>query len=285
MANIMLSFPGRSDSATLSGGSWETSLPLANLQNRLLSKFARSVNADTSNTTFDVDLATAKNVRTVSLANHNLTLDGTYRIRGSDDPTFATSEVDTGFISAWPALYSTLSLDWESANWWSGQVLQEDIAGFAWNLIHIFDSNVFVRYWRFEFDDTTNGDGYIQMGRLFMAPVFQPAVNMQYGQSISFETKTAIEENPQGVEFFDFRTPYRVARFRLEFMTTDEAMSSVFNMHRQLGIDKEVLYIFDPDDTFHKVNRSFLGRLRELSPIEQPYVELHGASFEIKELL
>jgi len=285
MANVMLSFPGRSDSGLLSCGSWETSLPLENLQNRLLSKFARSTDASTTSTTFDIDLSPAQNIRTISLANHNLTLDGTYRIRGSSDPTFATSDIDTGILSAWPALYSTLSLEWESDNWWSGQVLQEDIEGFAWNLIHILDANAFLRYWRFEFDDTTNPDGYVQMGRLFMAPVFQPAVNMQYGQSISFETRTVIEENPQGVEFFDFRTPYRVARFRLEFMSTDEAMSNVFNMQRLLGVDKELLYIFDPEDTFHKVNRSFLGRLRELSPIEQPYVELHGTSFEIKELL
>ena len=285
MANVMLSFPQRADEATLSGGAWAAGLPLNNLKDRLIGKVARTTDALAASSTFDAALTKARSIRTLSLINNNLSLGATYRLRGSDDPTFATSITDTGTLPVWPALYVTLALEWEADNWWSGEMLAEDIEGYTWNLIHVFATNVVARYWRIELTDTANAAGYVQAGRLFMAPAFQPLQNMSYGASTNYETRTAIEEAPSGVEYFDRRNGFRVARFNLDWQTEDEAMVNSFEMQRILGIDKELLYIFDPDNLTHKIRKSFLGRLRTLNAIEQPYFDTLKSSYEIKELL
>lgn len=199
--------------------------------------------------------------------------------------SWQTYDYDSGVLSVWPAIYTTLELEWEDDNWWTGQLSDADLAGYTWNLIHIFPENMLMKQYKIELFDAENTDGYIEIGRLFMSPAYQPTRNMEYGESIGYETNTRIAAAPSGTEYFDAQNSYRVARFRLGFIDTNEAMTNIFEMQRILGNDGEVLYIFDPDDTNHKLRRSFLGRLRELSPIEQPYLEKHQSAFEIKELL
>ena len=81
MAKLQLSVANAADGATLSGGLWLGTAPLANLQQRLLSKVARSVDLLATSTRLDIDLGNARAiVRLVALARHNLTTAATYRI-------------------------------------------------------------------------------------------------------------------------------------------------------------------------------------------------------------
>ena len=74
MAKLQLSLTNVADAATLSGGLWLGTAPLANLQQKLLSKVARSVDLLAASTRLDVDLGNASTiVRFVALARHNLT--------------------------------------------------------------------------------------------------------------------------------------------------------------------------------------------------------------------
>jgi hypothetical protein len=62
-------------------------------------------------------------------------------------------------------------------------------------------------------------------------------------------------------------------------------MFRAFDIQRVASIHKEVLFVWDPADTKHLIRRSFLGRLQELSPLEQPYYDAHQTAFTVKELL
>lgn len=73
--NIILSYPNRATAATITGGSWSASLPAQNVANKEMWKVARSTNATLANTKFTADLGSAKQVRCVALANHNLSAD------------------------------------------------------------------------------------------------------------------------------------------------------------------------------------------------------------------
>jgi hypothetical protein len=142
-----------------------------------------------------------------------------------------------------------------------------------------------VQYWRIELNDTTNLAGYVQAGRLFIGPAWQPTNNMSYSNSLAWETKTVVDEAISGAEYFDVRLPYRVAKVSFDWMATDEAMTNAFEITRRAGIDQEVMYIHDPDDTVHALRRRFLSRMRTLNPIENPYFNQNKQAFEFKELL
>ncbi len=285
MANCIIAFPNRFDEAALSSGSWTAALPLANLQNRILAKLARSTDAANASTKFDTALTKSRAVKVVAVINHNLSAAALFRIRGADVSNFSVLLYDSGWIAAWPALYATLSLEWEDDNWWDGKMLDEDKTGYTWSLIHILPAATIARYWRIEFDDTTNAAGYVQAGRVFTAGQWQPVVNMSYGLSLGWETDTKTDKALGGAEYFDPRKAWRVARFNLDWMSIDEALGRAFEIDRRAGIDQEVLYIFDPADTVHMIRRAFIGRLRQLSPIEYPYLNTMRKAYEIKELI
>lgn len=285
MANTIIAWNNRIDGATLSGGSWTATLPLANLKNRTLGKVARTADAATASTKFDIDLGVPRFTRLVALVSHNISLAGLVRLRGSDDAAFATSVYDSGWGDAWPVVYPLGSFVWGDPRTWTGKYTADEIAGYTLTLPMLVPAATMARYWRVEIDDTTNAVGYLQIGRVMIADGWQPTHNMSYGASHAWETDTAVQRAKSGAEYFDRRAPRRVARFNIDWMNEDEAFANAFEIQRQMGIDKEVFYLFNPDDTVHLLRRAFLGRLRQLSPIEYPYYQTNKTAFEIQELL
>ncbi|MFC7515101.1 hypothetical protein ACFQUU_08805 [Herbaspirillum sp. GCM10030257] len=284
----MIGFPNRADSAALSGGGWVATLPITNIKDRTLGKVARSTNLLPANTQFDIDQGTAVNTRALAFVNHNFSLDAKYRIRGTNDPggSYAPGALayDSGWSDVWPEVYPYGTKEWEEDSFWSGKYTPEEIEGYTRTLVHLLPINLAVRRWHIEIDDQTNPAGYAEFGRLFIGPVWQPVNNMSRNGSVGWETKTQVQDLYSGGEVFDARKPFRVARFSLNWMDEDEGLAIAFELLRRAGIDKEVLWIHDPDDTVHAIRRRFIGRLRELSPIENPYHNVNSTSFQIKEI-
>lgn len=141
------------------------------------------------------------------------------------------------------------------------------------------------RYWRIDIDDDTNTDGYIELGRVFMGSLWQPGINMVYGASLHYEPRDQVSETRSGAEYFDELNGYRVARFRLQAATEGEAVLTLMRMQRQLGSSGELFFVWDDDDTTYAPERTFLGRMRALSPITAARWSEFEAEFDIKELL
>lgn len=285
MANIMLGFPNRIDSATLSNGAFAPTLPLTNLQQRLIGVVARTVDATLASTKFDINLGTIQKIRVLNLTDHNLSLRASYRVTAATDSTFTTLLYDSAWPMVWPEVYPYGTLEWEDDNFWEGGYTLEEISGYTTSFTHILPTNIRAQYWRIEINDTLNPDGYVQIGRPFIGPAWQPINNMSYGNSLAWETKTVVDEAISGAEYFDHRVPYRVARISIDWMSQDEAFAQAFELMRRAGTDQEILYIHDPDDTVHALRRRFLSRIRTLNPIENPYYNINKQAFELKELL
>jgi hypothetical protein len=193
---------------------------------------------------------------------------------------------DSNWQDVWPSVYPYESLEWESDNYWSGQYTEEEISGYTTALVHILPSLKVARYWRIEFDDTSNSDGYVQCGRVFIGPTWEPEENVANGAAqLGWETKTDVQEALGGAEYFQRRTPFRVSRFTMDILSESEALANAFEIQRRAGVDQEVLWIHDSADTVHQLRRRFLGRLRQLSPIEYPYGNLNKTAWEVKELI
>ncbi len=285
MRNVMLGFPNLIDLTTLYGGGWQATLPLTNLQTTELGAVARSVDCQASSTTFDVAMDRGRKVLAFALVNHNLSLDATVRLQGSNVADFSAVEVDSGEVEVWPVVYPIETVDFEDEEWWSGKYTEAQRAGYTWTFVLILDANAVFDYWRVAINDPDNANGFVEVGRVFLGPAWQPSVNFIYGDQLGWTTDTKSLRARSGADYFDRRTPRRSRAFRIEDLPTDEAFANAFELMRQAGIDQEILYIEDPDDTVHALRRRFLGRFATLSPIEHPYFEHRAANFSIEERL
>ncbi len=285
-ANITLGWNNRTDSGTLSGGSWLASLPLTNLQNRQVQKVARSTNAATASTQFTIDLGQARNIGVIALVVHNISVSGKVRITASDTAGFTATYYTSGWIDAWPTgMIPQALLEWEEDNFWLGTLSANARAGYQSPFIHLLPTAQNLQYWKVELDDTTNADGYVQIGRLFMSSVWTPSVNYAYGAGLGYTDPTAVDTSLSGAEFFDVRSRYRVFTFELQYILASEAYAYALELQRLSGNSGEVLVVPDNTDTVNQPYRSFVGRLLQMGEITQPEPSTFSTRFQVKELL
>jgi hypothetical protein len=285
---VTIAFPNRADEVSLfSLASWETNLPLTNIQNRVLAIKARS--QDLNNIGFDGTFPQSRPVSAVALAAHNLSTDAQWRVRLYSDRTdVGTTDnllYDSGFVAVWPAVYTQAELEWEDPNFWTGQPSDEERAQFTALATMFIDPYQVCEAFTIDIEDDNNEDGYVEIGRLFIGKAFQPAIGAAYGAETSFQVNTQIEEAQDGTDYFDEERPKRTAVFRLENMFVDEAYGPVNNMSRQLGISGELLFAYQLTQDPQFFARTFLGRLEQINPIVYPYYARFNTSIQIKEIL
>lgn len=275
MGNCLFCYPDQllgsaSTTTTLSGGSWQGSLPLANLKNRLTTKVARSTDALAASTQFDVDLGAARNLRLLALLHSNLTIAASVRFRICADAGYAQLLYDTGVIPVpWRDLAAETLEGWRPDLWLA---LPDDITA---------------RYVRVTILDQANPAGYVELGRCLMMPAWQPAVNLGYGNPIHYDhSATTMEQSLGGVRFAGRRRPQRVQALELPYLEAGEAHQSVLEMQRRLGRDGELFFVRDPDeeDVFAR-QKSFLATMEDLSPLESPYFNNYATSFQLREVM
>lgn len=289
MANCIIAFPNYVDatyySVAFSGGSWQAAMPLTNLRDRLLVKVARSTNDDLASTIVIVDLGAPRDVRVIAIPSHNMSRDALIRVRGASDSGFSNVLLDTGWQDVWRVIYPFGSLPFGHPSFWDGKITEEDRQGYPMPFVYVASSTVNARYWKFEINDTSNADGYVELSRLFLAPGWQPDVNMAYGNQLGWETETLVEGSLGGARFYDGRNSRRVWKFSINNLTVDDALSWPFEIQRKQGIDGQVFFVFDPEDTTHLHRRAFLATIRQLSPLEFPYHNRNNAAFELEEVI
>ncbi len=283
MANIIVGFNNLANNCTLSGGSWQGTLPLDNLKDRRLYKIARSTNDNTANTQFTVDFGGESLVKIFSLIKHNFSLEATARLTASNDVGFGTLLYDRGTSSVWP-VSDSLTLAWEENNWWSGLPTDEQINMFQGITLWVIP-NVMARYWKVEIVDTNNPDGFVDIGRLFVSKGFSPLVNASYGLNFSVIDKSEIEESLGGTEHYDEKAKVRAVDFNLDSLDQDEAFGLWYRLLLGQGNTGEVLFVYDYDDSEYSLDRSFLGRLDKINPLATPYFNNWQSGATIKEVI
>jgi hypothetical protein len=291
MARCLFLYPNLSDQrrgatpgATLTGGNWV--LPLERVQNRDLSKVARSRSKLPADTQFDVTFDAYGEVRAIVLVNHNFSPTARWRLTAWDDDG---SYYDFAY-QVQEDIYPTLGYPedtlFEKANWFDQKPLLQDLEGFTQNAVHILPEPLYCRHWRIELIDDENDVDFLQFGRLWMATGWQPSHNMSYGQSaLAFNSLTTVEQAMSGAEWFDVRAPYRTFAIGFEFLPEQEALDRGLEMMRRAGKHGELFYIHNPDDAVNLTRTSMLCRFEELLPWEQVVFQRANIGFRLKELL
>src|SRR5574337_1073977 len=198
MPNMMLAWPNRADGAGLDQGAWAPTLPLANLLNPVLGLRARS-----------------------SPSFSGLAYDSGWR------PAYGGG-AEWSDPAAWP--------EWEDDGFWSGGLSAEEIEGYRATLVHVLPADVRAPYWRVEIADAYNAAGYVEIGRLFLGPVWQPVHNLGYGLTLEWVSRSNVAEAAAGGEYFEPRQAYRVVRGALPWLDTAEALGRAFEFQRRMDI-------------------------------------------------
>lgn len=264
MANICLAWGNRVDSATLSGGDYETAFPRGNLSTLTsYADVARTTDASTTATKVLLDHGSAVDLRTLAIVAHNLSADAQIRI--SHGSTSGGSEVYAG---AWR--YAWLFEPSGGAN------------GKRHAVIDILTATVSARYTAVEIDDTTNADGYVEFKLFIGASVMIPAINAQYGLQDTLTDLSGRDRSDSGVLWVTARRTLRGVSFVMPALTQDEG-AELHEMQRVCGSAQPVLYAPEAANTADVQRYGFLGSIDELQPLEYPRYRTRGIGFRITE--
>lgn len=257
----------------LSGGSFSLSLPLTNLQDRRTSHVARTTDATTGSTTFDIDLGRACAVRVVSLLIPNLTKSAvpTIQWKGSTVSDFASTVYNPGAVQAWPT-----------------GVTAEDVTGPDGSEMHVWLTTVpaaaqTARYWRCAVVDTANVDGYLDFARLIIAEGFQPSHQFSVGALTGHESRSLAEDTDGGTTLYQPKPRKRIDRFALDDLTESECLANIRKMQRRLGTTGQFFWVRDTADTALMYEMAYAAVLRELSPLSYAVGSYMNAQFSIGE--
>lgn len=286
--NVTICYPNRVVESTLAGGSWVSTLPLNNLKDRVIKKRARSVDLTAANTKFNATWTRARPISVIALAGHNFSTSATIQIKIYDEAAMTTLLYDSGVVNVWPSIYESTDLEWEYDNFWLGTVNDLDRDNFTPLFTHFvnIEATPIAKYMTVEMFDTTNSDGYVEIGRLFFGDAWQPTLNASLGLQFGYSTSTGVESTLDDTEYFDRRTPKRSVNFNLDHLVVNEAFGRVFDIQRQQGIDGEILFAYTKQDVLYSYERRFLGRLSQLDAIAEPYVDTrHQVPLSIIEII
>lgn len=282
---IALCWPNRIDEATLSvdaPGAWSTSHPLALVQNGVFQKQARSDGL--SDVNLIATFPRSRSIGVIGLPANNLSVTATWRVRGWYDDALTDEVLDSGFMDVWPASIPPEDLEWEDDNWWDGRPSDEERALYTPLAVYFIDPAPTCRAIRIDIVDDDNPDGYIALGRVFVAPAWQPDVNISYGGEYGHQIDTTVSK-VEDTEYFDPLTPRRRFVMPLQHLDETEAFQKIFRMQRELGIHGELLVAADLNPGPLFLSRTFIGRLVNADPLRNPYLENYSTSLQVMEKL
>lgn len=284
---VTLCWPNRIDEAVLSGGSWSGGLPRDHLQTPVMAEVAESSDLLPSSTRFDITLPRFRTIAVAALCKHNLSVDARWRVRLFRDETASEEMWDSGWLPAWPSIYSSSELNWEDSNFWSGVPFEEDRQDFTPLAWAFADRPQVCRLVRFEIEDTNNADGVVRIGRCFVGDAWQPQYNAAYGIQYGHDIGTEFESagNAEMTEYADVKAPKRTVTFSLDHLSEEEGVRRALALQRKQGLHGEVLYTEHKTPGPMAFSRTFMGRQVSVDPLTHPYYATYANTINLKEIL
>ncbi len=198
---------------------------------------------------------------------------------------YSMTTLDTGFLDVWKTIYTFGTIAYGSPSFWDGKINSEDAVGQSFPFIYVGDNSITGRYMKIEISDTTNTDGVIKVGRVFVSQGWQASINMMQGTGIGWKSNTQMESCIGGNEVFEKRPGERDFTFDFDDLPENEAYSNIYEMQRLLDVAGQLVFVYDPDDTTNLYRRTILARLSSLQPIKHPQFQRATNAFEIHEVI
>lgn len=274
--NIALLFPNRAtEDVTITGGSWLASAPVTNVATAQPTETARSTNAATSSTKILIDLGQTRVLRGFALSNTNIDADGQWRIllgTSSGGSQVTTSAWTDCFHLGYRTALAAIGVEPNDSS-----VPDDDI-------ILFLDAYYSARYITIEIDNTTNADGWIEIGKVFAGGAFIPDENVSYGIRSLRPSQSTVSKADSGAQWRYRRRQLKSEQLMLEWLNASEE-KIVDEMRRQIDITDECLYIADRGDEEYTQRKGFIGLMREMTDIERPRVNTFSIALNLDRLV
>jgi hypothetical protein len=231
---VRIAYDNLIDSATAPTALTEDILyPIENVQNQRLAKKYRTT--DLTAQTVVVDLASAQDVDTIAVLEHNMTASSS-----------TTIEAHTADSWTSPSFTTTLTYN-------SGPILK------------YLSSAESYRYWRFTFDDQTNTDGYIAMGRLWLGTYLTIDPSSLLNFSVTKKRSDTVTYGRDRQKYATEGVGWR--SFRLSFPRSSQAMvESLLTMIDTVGAHGSVIFSnFDTDRSYTIVEPCYCSVVGEVT--------------------
>lgn len=199
-ANVRLIYDNAADRATLAASpALVSTLPVTNLQDPSRSRPARTTSTATQVITGGWSVL--EMVGSMALSRHNLSSGATLQLE-----LFSGAGLTGSLLFDSGEALAVSAFGWGEFGWgmtgWGGSVFDSWPDRFS----NLYFTAVLARSFRLTIKDASNAAGYLQMGRLFLGPYFEPVSNMSYGltcgpQEDSRQTRTdggTLRTDPQG---------------------------------------------------------------------------------------
>lgn len=197
--------------------------------------------------------------------------------------------------NVWQRIFDVDSpfLVWESTNFWTGTIEEEQRQGYTKLCLNFFESvddaalQPSGTHIHIDINDSSNTDGYIDIGYFMFGQYFQSAINPQYGSiEHGYLDNSTSRQSDSGQKYFHEKSKARTVSIGYEMLDKAEAFSGIFEAYRQQGISRPVIYSFSPIRTDnHQYAQSFIGRFTQLNPITQPNYGFFSATINLEEML
>jgi hypothetical protein len=277
MSNCVFGFPIYSDPSplytpVLSGGGWSASLPVTNVQDRRLSRLARSTSAGSGFTTFNIDLLRVCPIGVFAALIPNLTKSSTPQVEFYVGTAPGFNDIyHPGAQQAWPTGVTAddvIGPDGTPQNVWCVLIPAAPVSG---------------RYINFTVFDTANADGYLDVARVIIAGAYRPSRPLSVGVRSQLENDTVRTKTEGGATLYRAMPTSRVDTFSLANIPESEALTSIRRMQHRLGTSGPLFFVLDETDPYRYM-RSYQGTLRQLGALEYPDSLLYNTiGFEVAE--
>lgn len=279
---VYLGFPNRIGEATLSGGSWESTLPRTHLATERRTQVARTTDVLLASTQVQLDFGQIRSFRGIGGINHNAPPWAQWRITlGSTAGNYDI--YDSGWIDIWQMAFDNDLVEWEEAGWWEG-IADDEYLRAPYMMVHVLPEFTSARYMKIEWDVTGSADGYLQIGRLFVGGGLVPEWNMDFDGSDAWTSLSTVERADTGADVALVRPSVRTARFDLSWLSSAEA-EYWHEATRRLGATGDLMYVPDVDDPDAAQRYGFVGRLQAPSAIRYPRALTRSTTIELVEKL
>lgn len=284
---LILCWPNHVNEGAISGGGWESELPVSKLLDPTFAEQARSVDTAPGNTQMLLTISRFRPIGVVALAAHNLTAVANWRVTVYFDQAGTGVLWQSDWMRVWPAVYASSELEWEYDNYWGGEFDDADRESFT-PLATLFLPNAQVgQSVRVEIDDASNPAGFVSLGRLFVSNVWQPNYNMSYGVQWGYDIDTQFETagDANRTEYADPATPKRTVSFALEHLDREEGFRRALAAQRQIGLHGEILYAQEVTPSPESFATTFIARQVQVSPLAHPYFNTYTNAMALREIL
>jgi hypothetical protein len=255
---VGIGYDNLGDDATLGGTGWSLTKTVANLQDEDLAVYAETTG---TTATVDIDLGSAMSPTLFVLSAHTCT-DASATLALTGGTSSGGSEVYAGSaISAWPFT----PLDYDGSHF--PLIVYAPNAGSA-------------RYWRL----VVSGSASMRFGRLSVMRVFLPDYSPEYGAIADgwMESFSTVDRAGNGAPQVWGRRELRSVAFDYPAMTQAQG-SLLHEIQRTHSISGEVFYLSDTQDRARQQQLSFLGFMRKLGALENPFYRRNSSAIAIDE--